>query len=234
MFGKLPLLINDDWVNGNVFNDVLVEPVRVARNVLKGSDHKDIYSLWESIEHGFDEWKEQQSHLPVKNPLEVNSAIDYEAARTLYFQHASKVLSPEDVPMLFATVLLEAASRCDEKAAHKAYQQLVNYRRIAEMEDVSRDYEFAIKHLDRLTEKLNRYSEGQRKGAKAVASINESTKAKNEELVFKSAKKYMHKVAEHNLIGSIIKDTKLTRPTVTDHLEELRKAKKLPKLSKKA
>jgi len=178
MFGKLPLLINDDWVNGNVFNDVLVEPVRAARNVLKGSDHESLKLIWESIELGFGGWKEQQSYLPVKNPLEVNSAIDYEAARTLYFQHASEVLSPEDVPMLFATVLLEAASRDDTDTANKAYQQLNKYSQMIEMKAVGDNYLRAANYIDDLTAKLQPFKEGLSKGGQKGSRTDPELKQK--------------------------------------------------------
>ena len=219
-FGKI-VLLKDDWLKGINITDVLVEPVNAARNALKGSDHESLKRLWESIELGFDGWKEQQSHLPVKNPLEVNSAIDYEAARFIYYESVAKVSA---LLLIYAVLTLEAASRGDEKGANKAYQQLNKYSRIVEMKNALRTHAY----VHELESKLRPIKEGQRKGAKAVEPINESIKVKNIALVLKSAKKYIDIVPEDNLIGSICRNTGLSRPTVTKHLKDLRKDGKLP------
>ena len=231
MFGKLPLLINDDWVNGNVFNDVLVEPVRAARNVLKGSDHESLKRTWESIEYGFDEWKEQQTQLPVKNPLEVNSAIDYEAARALFFEHVAEG-SPKKLPIIYAVLTLEAASRDDTDTANKAFQQLNKYSQMIEMKAVGDNYLRAANYIDNLTAKLQPFKEGRSKGGQKGSRTDPELKQK----VLSKAKELLDDGKNYKNVPTIIKNwlaledqgsIKLSRYTIKKYTDKAIEENKL-------
>lgn len=231
--------LSQDWINGEVINDALVEPVNAARSFFKenGYDHEWVYRLWEGIEERFYLWKKEYGQPPVKNPLAPNSPIDYDAPPYLCagdgincyadllaqriipdkYEYFKKPIELELEWMLYAIVLLEAASRGDDKAVHKTFQQLVKYKITANK-----------KTIDALHAELQPIKVGQRKGGETTAKIKKDEGAKTKERVLKSAKKRIGKVPERNLIGSIMRDTILTRPTVTEYLEELRKDGKLP------
>ena len=171
-----------DWINGAVINDALIEPVNEARSFFKenGHDHEWVYRLWEGIEERFYLWKKEYGQPPVKNPLDPtsNSEIDHEAPPyrcagmtvTCYSDLLAKRIIPEKYEyfkkpielelewVLYAIVLLESASRGDEKAAHKAFVQLANYKLTANK-----------KKIDALHAELQPIKQRRRKGGKKTA-----------------------------------------------------------------
>lgn len=240
MFGKV-VLLKDDWPNGICITDVLAEPVNAARNVLKGSHHESLKLIWESIELGFNGWKEQHGQSPVKNPIDPSpkSHISFEDAPpylcagygiTCYADLFAKLIhekffaieaSPENLSIIYAVLTLEAAARGDADAAHKANVQLNKYNRIAEMTAVAGNYSAAAKYIDDLKMKLQPVEQARSKGGIETGKIRKGIATQNQEKILNAANRFINSgMDKRNLVSAIAEQIVLSKNTVRSHLKK--------------